>query len=96
MKVSPSILSWGLIPMSLLHLASAVVLIVRSHQQTLGSVPFLWKAIFYPGGMVLMFVVGMLIVIRRGERTSCQFVDKVAVALATVAIVVFAILCRDF
>jgi hypothetical protein len=96
MNVSPSILSWGLIPMSLLHLVSALVLTLRSHQHTLGSVPFLWKAIFYPGGIVLMFVVGMLIVIRRGERTRYQFVDKFAIAVAALAIVVFTAICRDF
>jgi len=82
--------------MSLLHLASAVVLTVHSHQHTLGSVPFLWKAIFYPGGIVLMFVVGMLIVIRRGEHTRYELVDKLAIAVAAVAIVVFATICRDF
>jgi hypothetical protein len=96
MNISPSILSWGLIPLSLLHLVSAVVLTVRSHQHTLGSVPFLWKAIFYPGGIVLMFVVGMLIVIRRGEHTRYQLVDKTALAVASVAIVLFAVICRDF
>jgi hypothetical protein len=96
MNVSPSILSWGLIPMSLLHLASAVVLTARSHQHTLGSVPFLWKAIFYPGGIVLMFVVGMLIVIRRGEHARYQLVDKIALLIAVAAIAVFATICRDF
>jgi hypothetical protein len=94
MNVSPSILSWGLIPMSLLHLASATVLTVHSHQSTPGSIPFLWKAIFYPGGIVLMFVVGMLIVIRKGEHTRYQCVDKLAIAVALVAIVVFAAVCR--
>jgi len=96
MNISPSILSWGLIPMSLMHLASGVVLSVHSHQHTLESVPFLWKAIFYPGGIILMFVVGMLIVIRRGEHTRYEFVDKVAFVVATVAITVFATICRDF
>jgi hypothetical protein len=94
MNVSPSILSWGLIPMSLLHLASAAALAVRSHQHTLASVPFVWKALFFPGGFVLMFVVGMLIVIRRGERTRYQLVDKLALALAFIAIAAFAIVCR--
>jgi len=96
MNVSTSLLSWGLIPMSLLHLTSAAVLSVRSHQHTLGSVPFLWKAIFYSGGIVLIFVVGMLIVIRRGEHTRYQLVDKIAVVVAVAAITIFAIICRDF
>ena len=82
--------------MSLAHLASSVVLSVHSHLHTLGSVPFLWKAVFYPGGFILMFVVGMLIVIRRGERTRYQLVDKIALVIAIAAIAVFAIICRDF
>ena len=96
MNVSPTILSWGLLPMSLAHLASSVVLWVHSHQHTPGSVSFLWPAIFYPGGVVLMFVVGMLIVIRSGEHTRYQFMDKLALAAASVAILVFAAICRTF
>ena len=42
-----------------------------------------------------MFVVGMLIVIRRGERTHYEFVDKAAVVVAAVAIVVFVTIVRD-
>jgi len=96
MNISPTILSWGLIPMSLLHLASTAVLSGHAPQHELDSVPFLWKAIFYPGGFVLMFIVGMLVVIRRGERTRYQLVDKIAIAIAAVAIAMFAVLCRNF
>ena len=81
--------------MSLLHLGSSVVLLSHSHEKSLGSVSFLWMAIFYAGGFILMFVVGILIVIRRGERTHYQLVDKTALAIAVSAIVVFAILRRS-
>jgi hypothetical protein len=81
--------------MSLAHLASSVVLSVDSRKPTVGSVPLFWETIFYPGGIVLMFVVGMLIIIRRGERTRYQLVDKAALVIAVVAIAVFAIMCRD-
>jgi hypothetical protein len=37
----------------------------------------------------------MLIVIRRGERTRYQLVDKLAIAVAAGAIVVFASICRS-
>jgi hypothetical protein len=95
MNVSPSILSWALIPMSLLHLTSSAVLLARSHRHAIDSVPFLWLVIFYAGGFVLSFIVGMLIVIRRGERTRYELVDKVAIAVAAGAIVVFASICRS-
>ncbi len=77
--------------MSLAHLASSVMVMVHSHQPTLGAISFLWKAIFYPGGFVLMFVVGMLIVIRRGEHTRYELVDKIALVIA-----IFATICREF
>ena len=41
-------------------------------------------------------VFGVLIVIRRGEHTRYQLVDKLALTVAAVAIVVFAVFCRDF
>jgi hypothetical protein len=94
-NISPSILSWGLIPISLLHLGSSFVLSSHSHEKSLGSVPFLWTAIFYAGGFILMFLAGVLIVIRRGEHTRYQLVDKTALAIAVSAIVVFAILRRS-
>ena len=95
MNISPSSLSWGLIPMSLVHLVSSAVLLVHCQQHTMGSVSSLWPAIFFPGGFILMFVVGMLIVIRRGERTHYEFVDKAAVVVAAVAIAVFVTIVRD-
>ncbi len=79
--------------MSLLHLGSSVVLSSHVHQHTLGHVPYPWGVIFYIGGFILMFVVGMLIVIRRGEHTRYARVDKVALVVAFAAILVFAAIC---
>ena len=81
--------------MSLVHLVSSAVLLVHCQQHTMGSVSSLWPAIFFPGGFILMFVVGMLIAIRRGERTHYEFVDKAAVVVAAVAIAVFVTIVRD-
>ena len=81
--------------MSLLHIASSAVVSVHAHQQTRTEVPFIWRAIFLPGGVVLMFVVGMLIMIRWDEQTRYERVDKVAIATALVAIAGFAYICRS-
>jgi hypothetical protein len=96
MNISPTILSWGLMPMSLLNLASSVVLSLHPQQHTLGSVPFFWRAGFYIGGFATIFVAGMLIVIRWDEHTRYARTDKAALLVATVAIVVFAAICIQF
>jgi hypothetical protein len=96
MNISPRILSWSLIPMSLAHLGASIELLADLHQHTVSTTPFFWKAIFYPGGIVLMFVASMLIIIRRGEHTHFQLIDKIALATAAGAIFVFAATCRNF
>ena len=96
MNVSPTILSWGLIPMSLAPLASSTILLAHSHSHTLGSVPFLWRATFYIGGFVLVFVALMLLIIRRGEHTRFVSVDKVALATVAISIAVFVAICLKF
>jgi len=96
MNLSPSILSWGLIPISLIHLTSSVVLLQEPNSHTSVSGIPLWPAIFYPGGFVIMFVVGMLIVTRRGEHTKYRFIDKVALGIAAIAIIAFVAICLAY
>jgi hypothetical protein len=93
MNISPSIISWGMMPLSLLHLASSVVLFMHSCQRASGETPFIWRAIFFPGGVVLMLLVGMLIMIRWDERTRFARVDKIALTIALIAIAGFAGIC---
>jgi hypothetical protein len=81
--------------MSVLHLSSSVVLSVHSQQHAASTVSFLWRAIFFSGGFALMLTVGMLIMIRWDEHTRYARVDKVALAMSLVAIVVFAVICRS-
>ena len=46
-----------------------------------------------PGGFCLMFVVGILLVIHWDERIRFARVDKIALMIAAVAIVLFAASC---
>lgn len=79
--------------MSLLSLASSILFCLQYEQGTLKSVPWLWGAVFYIGGFIVVFVACMLVVIRRGERTRFALVDKVALGFAVISSVAFIIMC---
>ena len=83
-------LSWGLIPLGVLWLVSGVVHGIHFHNGALNSVPSFWLAMFYVGGPIVLFIAGMLITIRRRERTRFAPVDRVSLWIATVGVVVFA------
>ena len=93
MNMSPSILSWGLLPMSLLSLASSILICLHNNQETPKSLPWLLGALFYIGGFIVVFVACMLGIIRRGEKTGFAVVDKVALGLAVISSVAFIIIC---
>ena len=79
--------------MSVLSLVSSVVLsICYPH----GARPALWGAMFYIGGLVVVFVACMLVMIRWDEHTRYAAIDRVALVVAAVTTVVFIIMCLEF
>ena len=81
--------------MSLLSYAASIIFGGHFQHGTLKSVHWIWGAIFYIGGFVVVFVACMLVVIRRGERTRFALVDRVALGVAVISSVAFIIMCLE-
>jgi hypothetical protein len=87
MDVSPSILSRSLIPLSVLSLVvSIAVWVDPGHGRHFAS---FWGAFFYLGGFAVVFLACILVMVRRGERSSFARADKVALCLAVISTAVF-------
>ena len=91
MNVPPTILSWSLIPLGLLWLISGVIHGIHYRGDFFESVPGFWLAMFYVGASIVVPTAGILISIRRRERTRFARVDKVALTIAALGAILFAV-----
>ena len=91
MNVSPTLLSWPLIPLGLIWLASAAVHYPHFRGGAFGTTPSVWLTIFNVGGLVIAALAGTLISIRRRERSRFKLIDRIALIISCVCVVVFII-----
>jgi len=85
-KISPSLLSYALLPLSLAWIVSAIL------QRTYSPLPNFWSIMFCVGGPVALFLAGMLITIRRRDRSQFAVIDRVALLIASVGTILSLVL----
>jgi hypothetical protein len=90
MKLSPSVLSTGLLPVAAVWVVSAVVFVGRGGETADDRVAGFWLAMFLVGGPIVLVIAAMLITVRRRDRSSFQKLDWVALTVTAVGAVAFA------
>ena len=89
LTISPTLLSWTIIPLSLAFLLASAVYGSNYYQGTLDRIRAFWLAMFCVGGPVTFALAAMLVVIRRCDRSTVERVDLFALGLAGLGTLVF-------
>ena len=81
-RISPRLLSWVVIPVGLLWIASAAIHARHALAGDLAATPDFWLKMFYVAGPLAAFVASTLVTVHRCEQRRYDWFDRIALAIA--------------